>query len=180
MTDYNALYQQGLYLTPDQQDLLLAALSSNKPPHQRPEEKSPSKQQSPPAHHPQLKPDPDATPARHSLDSFTMSPGYDRSALSGGLGLGGDDSPFLDFPTDPEFDFHGDNLIGDLPGSLPPDEAEPGEKRKDLSDDEAEESGKKRRESEGARKPGRKPLTSEPTSVCRSSYRLSDWDFVFG
>ncbi|PLN79602.1 PAP1-domain-containing protein [Aspergillus taichungensis] len=126
MTDYNALYQQGLYLTPDQQDLLLAALSSNKPSHQGSEDKSSSKQQSPPAHQPQLKPDPDATPARHSLDSFTMSPGFDRSALSGGLGFGGDDSPFLDFPTDPEFDFHGDNLIGDLPGSLPPDEAESG------------------------------------------------------
>ncbi|PLB39672.1 putative bZIP transcription factor AP-1/Yap1 [Aspergillus candidus] len=172
MTDHNALYQQGLYLTPDQQDLLLAALSSNKGPSQRPENKSSSKE-SPPAHHPQLKPDPDATPARHSLDSFTMSPGFDRSALSGGL----DESPFLDFPNDPEFDFHDDSLIGDLPGSLPPDEVESGEKRKDLSDDEAEESGKKRRESEGARKPGRKPLTSEPTSKRKAQNRAAQRAF---
>lgn len=160
MADYNTLYHQGLYLSPDQQDLLLAALSSNQPPQKQQNDKQRSQAQT----------DPDSTPGNMSSGSFSMSPGFNKTHHgSGGLGYGDDESPFLDFNPELDFDFPGsENLIGDLPGSLPSEEHEVGEKRKDMSDNENEESGKKRRESDdkAAKKPGRKPLTSEPTSVC--------------
>lgn len=162
MTDYNSLYQQGLYLSPDQQDLLLAALSSNNPPQK-------NHNQSP---HP--KAESDGTPKHTPSGSVNLSPSAGNDPLgnqSGGLGYGDDESPFLDFNPDVDFDFQGsESLIGDIPGSVPASEDyEPGDKRKDMdgkSENENEESGKKRRESDGqAKKPGRKPLTSEPTSV---------------
>lgn len=79
-----------------------------------------------------------------------------------------DDSPFLDF--DPEADFGDESfdfdenarMIGDIPGELH-------DKRKSIDGkDDDDEGGGKRREGEDktAKKPGRKPLTSEPTSVC--------------
>lgn len=163
MADYNSLYQQGLYLSPGQQDLLLAALSSNNPPQKQQNTSQNSK----------LKNDPEKTPGRTSSGGYSVSPGFDRSQHSGNLGYE-DESPFLDFNPELDFDFQGsESLIGDLPGSVPSDDPEVGEKRKDLegrSDNENEESGKKRRESDDkmAKKPGRKPLTSEPTSVCIS------------
>lgn len=54
---------------------------------------------------------------------------------------------------------------------------DPGEKRKSMADDKDYENGAKRREGDEkqAKKPGRKPLTSEPTSVCLLS---SSWPFV--
>jgi AP-1-like factor len=164
MADYNSLYHQGLYLSPDQQDLLLAALSSNQPPQKQENNKQRS----------QTKTDADSTPGNMSSGSFTMSPGFNHSHHnSGGLGYGDDESPFLDFNPEIDLDFQGsEDLIGDLPGSQPPsEEYEAGDKRKDMSDNENEESGKKRRESDDktAKKPGRKPLTSEPTSVCIQS-----------
>ncbi|OJJ78110.1 hypothetical protein ASPBRDRAFT_114826 [Aspergillus brasiliensis CBS 101740] len=160
MADYNSIYQHGLYLSPDQQDLLLAALSSNNPPVKQQNNSQP----------PTSKSDPESTPG--TTGSYNMSPAFDPSnPHSGGLGYGDDESPFLDFNPELDFDFQGsENLIGDLPGSLPQsEEPEPGEKRKDIDGaaDENEASGKKRRESDekAAKKPGRKPLTSEPTSV---------------
>lgn len=149
----NPLHQQGLYLSPNQQDLLLAALSSNNPPK-----------------NPPVKQEPDATPAHRPSASFGSPDDLDPS-LSG-YAYGNDDSPFLDFNPD-DLDFQGtENLIGDLPDSyLPVDEYELGDKRKSMGGkSDTEEGGKKRRESEEkvARKPGRKPLTSEPTTVCHA------------
>ncbi|KAE8145936.1 transcription factor PAP1-domain-containing protein [Aspergillus avenaceus] len=175
MADFNTLYQQGLYLSPDQQDLLLAALSSNQPPQ---------KQQSPNnGQRSQAKAESDSTPGNMSTGSFSMSPGFNQShPNSGGLGYGDDESPFLDFNPDLDFDFQGsENLIGDLPDTLPAsEEHESGEKRKDMSDsDENEGSGKKRRESDdrAAKKPGRKPLTSEPTSKRKAQNRAAQRAF---
>ncbi|KOC09153.1 hypothetical protein AFLA70_107g002681 [Aspergillus flavus AF70] len=171
MADYNTLYHQGLYLSPDQQDLLLAALSSNQPPQKQQNDKQRS----------QAKTDPDSTPGNMSSGSFSMSPGFNKTHPgSGGLGYGDDESPFLDFNPELDFDFPGsENLIGDLPGSLPSEEHEVGEKRKDMSDNENEESGKKRRESDdkAAKKPGRKPLTSEPTSKRKAQNRAAQRAF---
>lgn len=100
------------------------------------------------------------------------------------FGFADDDGSFLDFNADADFDFRdAENFFGDIPGSVAPEanseepeiaenSPESREKRKDLvdgkSEDNSEETGKKRKESDdkGARKPGRKPLTSEPTSVC--------------
>ncbi|EHA19867.1 transcriptional regulator family: bZIP [Aspergillus niger] len=172
MADYNPLYQHGLYLSPDQQDLLLAALSSNNPP---------AKQQNN-SHPPASKSDPESTPG--TTGSYNMSPAFDPSnPHSGGLGYGDDESPFLDFNPELDFDFQGsENLIGDIPDSLPQsEEPEPGEKRKDIDGDadENEASGKKRRESDekAAKKPGRKPLTSEPTSKRKAQNRAAQRAF---
>ena len=159
MTDYNSLYQQGLYLSPDQQDLLLAALSSNNPSQKQPNST------------PQPKKAANDTPKHTSRGSLTVSPSGGVPQNQPGLNLGDNDSPFLDFSPDVDFDLQGsENLIGDIPGSVPAsDDYEPGDKRKDMDDkseNENEESGKKRRESDvTAKKPGRKPLTSEPTTV---------------
>lgn len=82
------------------------------------------------------------------------------------------DSPFLEY--DPEFDDQLDfdsndqDLIGPLPGLQSLDEHDLHEKRKSLEGkDDDEEGGGKRRESEdkASKKPGRKPMTNEPTSV---------------
>lgn len=166
MTDVNSLYQQGLYLSPGQQDLLLAALSSNNPPP-NPQNASP-----------QLKKESNRT-SKHSA-SGSFNGGVDGlQPQSGSLGYGDDESPFLDFNPDLDFDDipGSDSLIGDIPGSVPASEDYgPGDKRKDMdgrSEIENEESGKRRRESDvQSKKPGRKPLMSEPTSV-RNGFVLS-------
>lgn len=160
MGDYEQLYNQGLYLSPDQQDLLLAALSSNNPAH---------KQSS---RTPQIKPD--LSPDHTSLNGLSAPPsgGFDNSQLNVFGGFGDEESPYLDFESGVDLEFPGSgDLIGDLPGSNPGLDYELGEKRKSMDGEaeaEGEEPGKKRRESE-AKKPGRKPLTSEPTTVCTFS-----------
>lgn len=75
---------------------------------------------------------------------------------------------------DDSFDFDNADLGGQMIGGLPyganDDEGSPEqhEKRKAEDDDEAEEGDAKRQETteKGAKKPGRKPLTNEPTTVC--------------
>lgn len=147
-----------LNLTPDQQDLLLAALSSNNP---LPKSNSSG---------PQVKSDPESTPRHTSSSSFSVSPTsmYDATQLAHGAFALDDESPFIDFHPELDFDFPGaEGLIGDLPESVgPTEDNEHGEKRKDMADGD-DESGSKRREGDEkvTKKPGRKPLTSEPTTV---------------
>lgn len=153
MSDYNQLYQQGLYnLSPDQQDLLLAALSSNNPSLKQ-SNPTPAKLDLSPGH------------ASSNGQSGPPSGGLDHSQLD--LDFADNESPFLHFNPEVDFEFPDSaDLIGDLPGDISPD-YELGEKRKSMdggSEPDTEETGKKRRESE-AKKPGRKPLTSEPTTV---------------
>jgi AP-1-like factor len=97
---------------------------------------------------------------------------------------GAQESPYLDYDyefggADSSFDFSFDDnakMIGDLPGasgssaSDSPDK-DNSDKRSHPDDDDDEELGAKRRESEDkvAKKPGRKPLTTEPSSV---SYQM--------
>lgn len=157
MSNFDQLYQQGLYLSPDQQDLLLAALSSN----------NPSSKQS--TQTPQVKPD--HSPDHTSSNGLSAPPsgGFDNSHSNlNAFGFGDDESPFLDFNGEADFEFPGSaDLIGDLPGGTPGQDYDPGEKRKSMdgqSEVDGEDSGRKRRDSE-AKKPGRKPLTSEPTTV---------------
>ncbi|KAJ5666639.1 AP-1-like transcription factor napA [Penicillium macrosclerotiorum] len=170
MGDYEQLYQQGLYLSPNQQDLLLAALSSNTPAHKQP--------QSNPNHTPLIKPDP--SPDRHSPNGISAPPsgGFDSAQLNT-FGFGDDESPFLDFIPEADFEFPGSaELIGELPGGTGT-EYELGEKRKSMDgsvETEGEETGKKRRESE-AKKPGRKPLTSEPTTKRKAQNRAAQRAF---
>ena len=169
MSDFNSLYQQGLYLSPEQQNLLMAALNSNNAGQKQTENKKDtqnrSRTQSSSNH---------TTPSNSNgfdpaSSSYFESPLLQDAPGSGQLGFGTDESPFLDFDPDVDFDFQGtDQLIGDLPEF---DNHESGDKRKSFGDDGDDTSnGKKRRESEdkdkSAKKPGRKPLTSEPTTVC--------------
>lgn len=87
-----------------------------------------------------------------------------------------DESPFLDYDNldDGNFDWDnsGDQLFGDLPGTEYNDDGEHHDKRKaSIDDDDEEEGSSKRREGDdksgkkAAQKPGRKPLTGEPTTV---------------
>lgn len=156
MSDLNSIYQPSLYLSPDQEDALLTALSSSNPTDQSarqglqkkfgagsktPQEMLKNEQLD---HSPQM-----------------QAPG------SGHFGLGTDQSPFLEY-FDPDVDFDpedDDLLIGDLPGMASRGDAESRDKRKSMDGNEDNEGGRKRRESEGSKKPGRKPLTAEPTSV---------------
>ena len=116
---------------------------------------------------------------RGDSKSLSYSPTTLANPGSGQLGFS-DDSPYLDF--DPEGEFDEDNFDFDssarMIGDLPDDDEDNNDtinhlhdKRKSIGDnDDEEEGGGKRREGEDktAKKPGRKPLTSEPTSVCLS------------
>lgn len=143
-----------LVLTPQQQSLLFAALNSNR-----------------------------ATGSQAN-NGLTMSPStFAGSPAQPNHGFrSATDSPLLDFDydfnnADSSFDFSFDNgdgsrMIGDLPGAPSTARSESAsdqdspDKRSHPDDDE-EENGAKRRESEDkvSKKPGRKPLTTEPTSV---------------
>ncbi|KAK5219216.1 DNA-binding transcription factor yap1 [Exophiala xenobiotica] len=89
-----------------------------------------------------------------------------------------DESPFLDFDPDADFDESFDfdenaRMIGDIPGELH-------DKRKSIDGkDDDDEGGGKRREGEDktAKKPGRKPLTSEPTSKRKAQNRAAQRAF---
>ncbi|KAL2866446.1 putative bZIP transcription factor AP-1/Yap1 [Aspergillus lucknowensis] len=173
MADFNTMYQHGLYLSPDQQDLLLAALSSNNPnPKQQFNTRGSNSATNP-----------NSTPGHASSGSFSASPAFDGSNSQFG-NLNYDESPFLDFNPDIDWDFQGsEDLIGDLPGAAQSEEPESGEKRKESEDSSEGASGKKRRESDdkgddkAAKKPGRKPLTSEPTSKRKAQNRAAQRAF---
>lgn len=150
-----------LYLSPQQKDLLVAALSSNQPT---------TKRVSMPSATTDAKPE--QTPGTASGPSM---PG------SGHLDLS-DESPFLDYSLDGEgddsFNFDGEGRMFD---DLPEDDQAADtladayehlhDKRKSIDGaDDDDTGGGKRREGDDktAKKPGRKPLTSEPTTVSRS------------
>lgn len=145
---------QDFILTPQQQNLLFAALNSNRP-STKPTNFGLN-------HLSSLQFNRSPEQPADGMASFQSSPEFDYDYDFAGLDTG--------------FDFLGDvnqpKMIGDLPGtqkesnSSSPDTTESPEKRSHPADEE-ENSGAKRRESEDkvAKKPGRKPLTTEPTSV---------------
>lgn len=149
-----------LYLSPNQRDLLVAALNSNQPTADRKDmaNKSTERKGS-------------ETPAGASATSVPSSGHFDMN----------DESPFLDYPLDggdDSFNFDGE---GQMFGDIPEDGAAENvadvyehlhDKRKSLDGaDEDDTGGGKRREGEDktTKKPGRKPLTSEPTTVSKTS-----------
>ncbi|KAL6709016.1 DNA-binding transcription factor yap1 [Coniothyrium glycines] len=168
-------FQNGtpFYLDATQQDLLLAALASN---NQNPNDLFSAGLDS----------------KSHSLDNQfqypvdTLNPAYFTSpqqttptnAFSGSV----EESPFLDLlDGDTSFDFdnaEGDLMIGGLPGD---NSGDPNDKRKSPEDDgeDDDEGGGKRREGEDkqAKKPGRKPLTSEPTTKRKAQNRAAQRAF---
>jgi AP-1-like factor len=115
-------------------------------------------------------------PFSMALGSLSESP---VQAPGSGTLNGFDESPFIDydyeFEADGSFDYDFSNdsqgqMIGKLPGSSSDGDADTHDKRSHPEDDgDDEEGGGKRREGDekSSKKPGRKPLTSEPTSVSR-------------
>lgn len=154
MTSTQSQSSGGFLLTPHQQRLLFEALNANKP---------------------------TSSPATNNLNnplsSFGGSPLDEKRGASEFQ-----ESPLIDYDydlgvADSSFDFSFDDstnqrMIGDLPGAPPTTKSDSTEtdgqdKRSHPDDEEDEENGAKRRESEDkvAKKPGRKPLTTEPSSV---------------
>ncbi|KKY21040.1 putative ap1-like transcription factor [Diplodia seriata] len=167
-----------LYLSPNQQDLLMAALNSNNPNNRGGRPAGPANGQ--------FKKPSDSN--QFSLDGLDPNFFPQEGTGAGFDNFNLDESPYVDFlDGDPGFEFDpndtSDLLIGSLPGdqghsSTSPDqsgadgETQNGDKRKSPDDDdEEEEGGGKRREGEDktAKKPGRKPLTSEPTTKKRKA-----------
>ncbi len=163
-------YSPDLTLTPDQEDLLRTALSSNKPNRSSPQisnkgTSSATRSNSDPKH------------LQHNIDHMANGPNMFTSPVQETPGSGQlsnfDESPFLEYLDDGNFDWDnsGDQLFGDLPGTESYGDSEHHDKRKASLDDEDEEEGtSKRREGDDktAKKPGRKPMTGEPTTVWSS------------
>ena len=84
-----------------------------------------------------------------------------------------DTSPYLEYlDGDTSFDFDNADLGGEMIGALPGSGLEPEQhdKRKSPDENESPEEGDAKRQEtqegeKGAKKPGRKPLTNEPTTV---------------
>jgi AP-1-like factor len=114
-------------------------------------------------------------------ESFSMAPAslhMESPVQAPGSGtMSGFESPFIDydyeFDADGSFDYDFANdsqgqMIGKLPGTSSDGDADitvGHEKRSHEEGEDDEEGGGKRKET--GKKPGRKPLTSEPTSVSR-------------
>ncbi|KAI0168961.1 PAP1-domain-containing protein [Hypoxylon sp. FL1284] len=164
-------------LTPQQQSLLFRALTSNQQANNTNNQ---------------------ASSLSLSPDSLSKSPSQNQS-VANGMSSGVQESPYLDYDYDLgpdgsfDFDFTSDGqgkMIGDLPGTSikdddskasSPDNDSP-DKRSHPDDDEEddmEDGGGKRREGEGKvpKKPGRKPLTNEPSSKRKAQNRAAQRAF---
>lgn len=149
-------------LTPDQEGLLRTALSSNK-----------SKSNSRVTTAGGSNSDSNYKDKSAMADGTNMFTSPIQQALGSSQLSGYGESPFLDYNLDDgDFDWDnntGDQLFDDLPGEEYHEEGEHHDKRKATTEEEdGEEGSSKRREGDdkGAKKPGRKPLTGEPTTVC--------------
>lgn len=140
-------------LTPQQQSLLFAALESNKAQPSAPQQSS----------------------------GLNLSPNsFEASPVQNSINPGLQESPYLDQYSyedlgDTSFDFsYVDDqakMIGDIPGTAKSDstEGDSNEKRGHPDDEDDDEGGDSKRHESGdkmPKKPGRKPLMSEPSSVC--------------
>ncbi|MCJ1313580.1 DNA-binding transcription factor yap1 [Agyrium rufum] len=178
-----------LYLSPKEHNLLLTALNSNRSQSNRPVmmnnlSNSTGSVKKPNGTQYQLQ---DLSDINTSFDSY-VSPNQNVPG-SATLTNGFEDSPYLDYNIeDGNFDWDdSEQLIGGLPGDESFDNGdednEQHDKRKspedDLDDDEEEEGGGKRREGEDktSKKPGRKPMTSEPTSKRKAQNRAAQRAF---
>jgi AP-1-like factor len=173
-------FQNGapFYLDATQQDLLLAALASN---NQNPNDLFSTGLDNGNLNKQSL------NDAQFQYPVDALDPTYFTSPQQSSIGtgfsnVGIEESPFIDYVDgDTGFDF--ENVDGDMIGALPGDTpaADSSEKRKSPGDEEAEddEGGGKRREGEDkqAKKPGRKPLTSEPTTKRKAQNRAAQRAF---
>ena len=161
-----------LALTENEQALLRAALASNTSPNQVAVDLPPERSSSGVSSSQKTS----ATAHRQSLTSmgsYNMDMYSPTQGTSGQLdGFEAETSPLLDFDLeDGSFEWDNSGMIGDLPVLPDGDNGGHHDKRKkSIDEDDGDEAGGKRRESQektSARKPGRKPLTGEPTTVSR-------------
>lgn len=163
------------YLNPTQEDLLLAALASNNP---NPLDMFPAKSDTTNANNANNANSRSMSNSQYQYSVNALDPTFftspQQTTPANAFNLGIEESPFIDYlDGDTTFDFdnadNSDLMIGDLPGGTSANNEESNEKRKSPGDDDDgdDEGGGKRRESDDkqAKKPGRKPLTSEPTTV---------------
>ncbi|KAI8965179.1 PAP1-domain-containing protein [Daldinia sp. FL1419] len=174
---------QNFILTPQQQNLLFRALTSNQPGGSNNNGSNNALSLSPESS--------TKSPVQNQKDTPNLD-------VQNGISNGIHESPFLDYDYDLgpdtgfDFDFTHDDqakMIGDLPGASPkenskassPDNDSPDKRSHPDDDDEddMEEGGGKRRESEGKipKKPGRKPLTNEPSSKRKAQNRAAQRAF---
>lgn len=173
------------YLDSNQQDLLLAALASN---NQNPNDIFATGLDTKQSMNGLSNSQQFNFPVDNLDQNFFTSPQQSTPASAFGNVGGIEESPFADYlDGETNFDFdnadNGDLMIGALPGDSPNKDKESTEKRKSPGDDaEEQDGGGKRREGEDkqAKKPGRKPLTSEPTTVRPSRLQVKtltdSWD----
>lgn len=147
------------YLSPNQQDLLLAALNSQAASKQA----SSTKASSTSEHSLVKRSDSSESQNQHTNPNDTMFQSPDNF---------GDFTPGLDYlDGDNSFDFDNADLGGEMIGALPGNGVpEQHEKRKSPDENGSPEEGDAKRQEtqegeKGSKKPGRKPLTSEPTTV---------------
>ena len=158
-------FQNGapFYLDATQQDLLLAALASN---NQNPDDLF-----SVGMENKRTMSVPQYPYSVDGLDPAYLTSPSQVTPATGYSDLGTEESPFVGMPDgDASLDFdktQGDLMIGSLPGATPGDSHEKRKNPDDEDDEGEDEGGGKRREGDDkqAKKPGRKPLTSEPTTV---------------
>ena len=151
-----------LSLSLDQENLLRTALASN--PHSSPRSSAGVQQTL------------DQSSAEIMANGLAtqVSPNQDAPG-SGELGSF-DDSPFLDYNEIDEgnydWDESQDNLFGDLPETDSVDSDHHDKRKASVEDEGLDGTSNKRREGEErqAKKPGRKPLTAEPTTVSAFIY----------
>lgn len=144
------------YLSPNQQDLLLAALNSQAGGQQN--------------------------PSQQTTMNGTNDNGLYISPQQATFNDFDDFSPDLDYLDGEGFDFENADLGGEMIGALPGDGSNGGElheKRKNSEEfDATVEGDPKRQETQegekSAKKPGRKPLTSEPTTVSLKHTLIND------
>ncbi|KAL1591685.1 DNA-binding transcription factor yap1 [Paraconiothyrium brasiliense] len=168
------------YLDPNQQDLLLAALASN---NQNTNDIFAAGLDAKQTMNGLSNGQQFNFPVDNIDQGFFTSPQQSTPA-SAFNNIGGiEESPFGDYLDGDNFDFdnadNGDLMIGALPGDSPSKEGEASEKRKSPGDDADEDGGGKRREGDDkqAKKPGRKPLTSEPTTKRKAQNRAAQRAF---
>lgn len=170
-----------LSLTPNQLDLLSTALASSRSsamPKSNLQTNSLRKEPNP------MKPDHGSSSSnqgRKSLDANLNNTDLYKSPMQespSSVMLGSEEfeSPLIDYDFDDgiyDWDNSAGLMIGSLPGAANEEENDLHEKRKSIEDDN--ENTHKRREGEDktAKKPGRKPMTGEPTTV-----RLHDGFFL--
>lgn len=168
MASANNQFNPNLYLTPNQQDLLVAALNSN----------SAGQSGKSASYSSQIKRSDSNPQQQFALDgmdpSFFTSPQQGADSEYGAFGL--EESPYGEFlDVDGTFDFDpnetGDLLIGSLP------DGESSEKRKTPPEENDEDPKRREGEEKQAKKPGRKPLTSEPTTKRKAQNRAAQRAF---